>query len=50
MKCFETMILIQPKNAAAVHNFGMCLKKLGKTEMAEQVLRRAETLNKAQRP
>ena len=47
MKCFETIILIQPKNAAAVHNFGMCLKKLGKTEMAEQVLRRAETLSKS---
>ena len=47
MKCFETMILIQPKNAAAVHNFGMCLKKLGKTEMAEEVLRRAETLSRA---
>ena len=47
MKCFETIILIQPKNAAAVHNFGMCLKKLGKAEMAEQVLRRAETLYKA---
>ena len=45
MKCFETIILIQPKNAAAVHNFGMCLKKLGKTEMAEQVLRRAEVLS-----
>jgi len=45
MKCFETIILIQPRNAAAVHNFGMCLKKLGKTEMADQVLRRAEILS-----
>ena len=47
MKCFETIILIQPKNAAAVHNFGMCLKKLGKTDMAEQVLHRAEVLGKS---
>ena len=47
MKCFETIVLIQPKNAAAVHNFGMCLKKLGKTEMAEQVLKRAEVLSAA---
>ena len=46
MKCFETIILIQPRNAAAVHNFGMCLKKLGKTEMAEEVLHRAETLSR----
>ena len=44
MKCFETIILIQPKNVAAVHNFGMCLKKIGKADMAEQVLKRAETL------
>lgn len=43
MKCYETMVLIKP-TAAAVHNFGMCLKKLGKQDMAEQVLKRAETL------
>ena len=46
MKCYETMLLIQPKHAAAVHNFGMCLKKLGKLDMAEQVLKRAEVLEK----
>lgn len=46
MKCFETIILIQPKHVAAVHNFGLCLKKLGKTELAEQVLKRAEVLER----
>lgn len=46
MKCFETVILIQPKHAAAVHNFGLCLKRLGKTKLAEQVLARAELLMK----
>lgn len=46
MKCFETIILIQPKHVAAVHNFGLCLKKLGKTELAEQVLKRAEALKR----
>lgn len=46
MKCFETIILIQPKHVAAVHNFGLCLKKLGKTELAEQVLKRAEVLKR----
>ena len=50
MKCFETIILIQPKNAAAVHNFGMCLKKIGKADMAEQVLKRAEALQSAPSP
>ncbi len=44
MKCFETVILIQPKNASAVHNFGLCLKKIGKKDLAEQVLKRAEVL------
>ena len=44
MKCFETIILIQPKHASAVHNFGLCLKKIGKTELAEKVLKRAELL------
>ena len=46
MKCFETVILIQPKRVSAVHNFGLCLKKLGKTELAEKVLKRAETLDR----
>ncbi len=46
MKCFETIILIQPKHAVAVHNFGLCLKKIGKTELADRVLKRAELLMK----
>ncbi len=46
MKCFETIIVIQPKHAVAVHNFGLCLKKIGKTELAEQVLKRAELLRR----
>lgn len=44
MKCFETMVLIRPDDAAAVHNFGMCLKKIGKTKLADEILQRAETL------
>ncbi len=44
MKCYETIILIQPTNVAAVHNFGMCLKKIGKADMAQQVLERAKVL------
>lgn len=46
MKCYETIILIQPKNAAAVRNFGLCLKKIGKLDMAEKVLKRADELMK----
>lgn len=44
MKCFETMVLIRPTDAAAVHNFGMCLQKIGKVELAKKVLARAEML------
>lgn len=44
MKCYETIILIEPKNGKAVHNFGMCLKKIGKLDMAEKVLERAKLL------
>lgn len=45
MKCYETLVLIRPNDAVAVHNFGMCLKKLGKLDMAEQVLARARLLS-----
>lgn len=44
MKCFETMVLIRPNDAVAVHNFGMCLKKIGKVELAKKILDRAEML------
>lgn len=44
MKCYETLVLIRPGDAAAVHNFGMCLKKIGKLDLAEKVLKRAEKL------
>ena len=44
MKCYETIVLIRPNDAAAIHNFGMCLMKIGKRDMAEKVLKRAEKL------
>ena len=44
MKCYETVVLIRPNDAVAVHNFGMCLKKIGKLDLAEKVLKRAEAL------
>ncbi len=44
MKCYETMVLMCPDNATAIHNFGMCLKKIGKLDLAEKVLARAKML------
>ena len=42
MKCYETIVLINPKDAAAIHNFGICLKRIGKLDLADKVLKQAE--------
>ena len=44
MKCYETVVLIRPNDAVAIHNFGMCLKKIGKLDLAKTVLERAKKL------
>lgn len=44
MKCYETIILINPKDAAAVRNFGHCLRNIGREDMAKEVLKHAEEL------
>ncbi len=44
MKCYETIVSIYPNNASALHNFGICLKKLGRSELADRALKRAEEL------
>ena len=44
MKCYETVVLIRPNDAVAIHNFGMCLKKIGKLDLAEKVLAKAKKL------
>ena len=47
MKCYETIILVNPKDATAVRNFGLCLRKIGKEDLAVKVLERArELMNK----
>ena len=45
MKCYETVVLIRPNDPVAVHNFGMCLKKIGKLDLAKTVLERAKKLS-----
>ena len=47
MKCYETMVLIKP-DSRNVRSFGQCLKKIGKVDMAEKVLRRADELERAE--
>lgn len=48
LKCYETLVLIRPNDASAVHNFGLCLMKIGKRDMAEKVLKRAQDLLREQ--
>lgn len=49
MKCYETMILINPSDAAAVRSFGLCLRKIGRGEVAARVLDRAKELESRRR-
>ena len=44
MKCYETVVLIRPNDPVAIHNFGACLMKIGKRDLAEKVLKRAKKL------
>ena len=48
LKCYETIVLITPNDAAAVYNFGACLMKIGKRDMAEEVMKRGKELMKRQ--
>jgi tetratricopeptide (TPR) repeat protein len=46
MKCYETMALIRPDDPVALYNFGMCLKEIGKLDVARKVLERARELKR----
>lgn len=45
-KCYETIIVVNPKDSSAVFNYGICLRRLGKKEMSEDVFKRARELEK----
>ena len=47
MKCYETIILINPEDSVAILNFGMCLKKIGRIDMAEKVFSEVERRRKS---
>ena len=44
MKCYETVVLIRPNDPVAIHNFGACLMKIGKRDLAEKILAKAKKL------
>ena len=47
LKCYETLVVIKPEDAANVYNFGICLQRLGRDELAKKVLARAKKLAEA---
>ena len=47
MKCYETMVLVKP-DSRNVRSFGLCLKKVGKLDLAKKVLERADELRRAE--
>lgn len=49
MKCYETLVLINPQDAASVYNFGLCLKQIGRLDIAKEVLDHAEELMKGKK-
>ncbi len=45
MRCYENRLLIRPTDVAAVHNFGVCLKKSGHWALAARVFAKAVTMD-----
>lgn len=44
IRCYENRLLIRPEDVAAVHNFGVCLKKGGHHDIAASVFAKAVTM------
>ncbi len=45
IRCYENRLLIRPQDVAAVHNFGVCLKKSGHLDIAASVFAKAVTMD-----
>ena len=45
LRCYENRLLVRPKDVAAVHNFGVCLKKAGHWAVAARVFTKAVTMD-----
>ena len=41
LRCYENRLQVRPDDVAAVHNFGVCLKKAGRHDMAARVFAKA---------
>ena len=45
LRCYENRLLIRPNDVAAVHNFGVCLKKAGHWGVAARIFTKAVTMD-----
>ena len=45
IRCYENRLLIRPEDVAAVHNFGVCLKKSGHHDIAASIFAKAVTMD-----
>ncbi len=45
IQCYENRLLIWPNDVAAVHNFGLCLKKSGHHDVAASIFAKAVTMD-----
>lgn len=45
IRCYENRLLIWPKDVAAVHNFGVCLRKSGHHDVAASIFAKAVTMD-----
>ena len=44
IQCYENRLLIRPEDVAAVHNFGVCLRKSGHHDVAATIFAKAVTM------
>jgi len=50
MNCYENRILVQPHDVAAIHNFGVCLKRGGHFDAAAQIFMKASKMTPDNEP
>jgi 3-deoxy-D-manno-octulosonic-acid transferase len=50
MNCYENRILVQPHDVAAVHNFGVCLKRGGHFDAAAKIFMKAAKMTPDNEP
>ena len=43
MKCYETVIAVRPRDEEAIANFAACLRRIGRSDLADKVLEKTKT-------